>query len=114
MPPRRRTPKDTPAKLARRMKRRWGVVLLRVKGEILGTVEAADVASAKAVAADRFELDDAQRDPDHRAGVRVVGTKPHSCCLEVFIQRSLKVRPVGLNFKSHIGARLGLNMVTED
>jgi hypothetical protein len=29
------------------MKRRWRVVLLRAKGEILGTVEAPDVASAK-------------------------------------------------------------------
>ena len=37
-----RRPKDTPAKLARRMKRRWRVVLLRAKGEILGTVEAPD------------------------------------------------------------------------
>ena len=49
--PRRRTSKDTPAKLAGRMKRRWRVVLLRHKGEILGTVEAPDVASAKATAA---------------------------------------------------------------
>ena len=31
----RRTTKDTPAKLAKRMKRRWRVVLLRAKGEIL-------------------------------------------------------------------------------
>ena len=47
MPPRRRTPKDTPAKLAKRMSRRWRVVLLRAKGEILGTVEAPDVAAAR-------------------------------------------------------------------
>jgi len=38
MPPRRRTSKkDTPAKLAKRMSRRWRVVLLRAKGEILGS-----------------------------------------------------------------------------
>ena len=61
MPTRRRTTKDTPAKLARRMKRRWRVVLLRAKGEILGTVEAPDVAAAKAAAAVQFELDDVQR-----------------------------------------------------
>ena len=42
--PRRLSKKDTPAKLAGRMKRRWRVVLLRAKGEILGTVEAPDVA----------------------------------------------------------------------
>jgi hypothetical protein len=47
--------KETPAKLARRMKR------LRAKGEILGTVEAPDVAAAKAAAAVQFELDDVQR-----------------------------------------------------
>ena len=56
MPPRRR-PKDTPAKLARRMR----VVLLRAKGEILGTVEAVDVASAKAAAAVQFDLDEVRR-----------------------------------------------------
>ena len=61
MPPRRRTSKDTPAKLAKRMSRRWRVVLLRAKGEILGTVEAPDVAAAKAAAAVQFELDDVQR-----------------------------------------------------
>ena len=61
MPPRHRTPKDTPAKLAKRMSRRWRVVLLRAKGEILGTVEAPDVAAAKAAAAVQFELDDVQR-----------------------------------------------------
>ena len=61
MPTRRRTPKDTPAKLAKRMSRRWRVVLLRAKGEILGTVEAPDVAAAKAAAAVQFELDDVQR-----------------------------------------------------
>ena len=59
--PRRRTSKDTPAKLAKRMKRRWRVVLLRAKGEILGEVEAPDVASAKAAAAVQFDLDELQR-----------------------------------------------------
>jgi hypothetical protein len=34
MPPRRPSKKDSPAKLAGRMKRRWRVVLLRAKGEI--------------------------------------------------------------------------------
>ena len=43
------------------MKRRWRVVLLRAKGEILGTVEAPDVASAKAAAAAQFGLDEVQR-----------------------------------------------------
>ena len=61
MPSRRRTSKDTPRKLAGRMKRRWRVVLLRHKGEILGTVEAPDVASAKAAAAVQFDLDEVQR-----------------------------------------------------
>jgi hypothetical protein len=37
------------------------VVLLRAKGEILGTVEAPDPGAAKAAAAVQFELDDAQR-----------------------------------------------------
>ena len=53
--------KDTPAKLAKRMKRRWRVVLLRAKGEILGQVEAPDAASAKAAAVVQFELDEVQR-----------------------------------------------------
>jgi hypothetical protein len=60
-PPRRRTSKEPPAKLAKRMRRRWRVVLLRNKGEILGEVEASDVASAKAAAADQFDLDEFQR-----------------------------------------------------
>ena len=55
--PRRTSKKDSPKKLAGRMKRRWRVVLLRSKGEILGQVEAPDVASAKAAAAVQFELD---------------------------------------------------------
>ena len=60
-PSRRSSKKDTPAKLAGRMKRRWRVVLLRSKGEILGEVEASDVASAKAAAAVQFDLDEIQR-----------------------------------------------------
>ena len=35
--------------------------MLRAKGEILGEVEASDVASAKAAAVARFELDEIQR-----------------------------------------------------
>jgi hypothetical protein len=58
---RRPSKKDSPKKLAGRMKRRWRVVLLRAKGEILGEVEAPDVASAKAAATSRFELDEIQR-----------------------------------------------------
>jgi hypothetical protein len=42
-----RSKKDNPKKLASRMKRRWRVVLLRHKGEILGEVEAADVAQPR-------------------------------------------------------------------
>jgi hypothetical protein len=61
MPPRRRTSKDTPAKLAKRMSRRWRVVLLRAKGEILGTVEAPDAQAAKAAAAVQFNLDEVGR-----------------------------------------------------
>ena len=61
MPPRRRTSKDSPAKLAKRMSRRWRVVLLRHKGEILGTVEAPDAQAAKAVAAVQFNLDEVRR-----------------------------------------------------
>ena len=44
------------------MKRRWRVVLLRAKGEILGTVEASSREEAKAVAAVQFELDEIKRD----------------------------------------------------
>jgi hypothetical protein len=62
MPPRRRASKDTPAKLAKRISRRWRVVLLRAKGEILGSVEAPDADAAKAAAAVQFELDEIQRD----------------------------------------------------
>jgi hypothetical protein len=61
MPPHRRTGKDTPTKLIKRIKRRWRVVLLLAKGEMLGTVEAPDVASARAAAAVQFDLDEIQR-----------------------------------------------------
>ena len=65
--PSRSSQKDSPAKLSGRLKRRWLVVLLRNKGEILGQVEATDVASAKAAAAIQFDLDDSVQ-PDHGAG----------------------------------------------
>ena len=62
MPPRRRTSKDTPRKLAGRMKRRWRVILLRAKGKLLGFVDAADEQEAKAVAAVQFDLDEVRRE----------------------------------------------------
>jgi hypothetical protein len=62
MPPRRPKSKDTPAKLASRMKRRWRIVLMRKSGQVLpGTVEAADPQAAEKVAAIQFELDEFQR-----------------------------------------------------
>jgi hypothetical protein len=61
MPPRRRSAKDSPAKLAKRMSRRWRVVLLRSKGQTLGEVEAPDAKAAVAAAATQFELDEFQR-----------------------------------------------------
>ena len=61
MPPRRPRSKDTPAKLASRMKRRFRIMLIRSKGEVLGTVEAADPQAAEKVAAIQFELDEFQR-----------------------------------------------------
>jgi hypothetical protein len=61
MPSRRSSKKDSPKKLAGRIRRRWRVVLLRNKGEILGQVEASDAQAAKAAAAAQFELDDIQR-----------------------------------------------------
>jgi hypothetical protein len=61
MTPRRSSKKDSPAKLAGRIRRRWRVVLLRSKGEILGEVEAPDVATAEAAAAVQFDLDEVQR-----------------------------------------------------
>jgi hypothetical protein len=54
--PARRASKDSPKKLAARMKRRWRVVLLRNRGEILGTVEAPDVAGAKEAAERRSKV----------------------------------------------------------
>jgi hypothetical protein len=56
MPPRRPSKKDSPAKLAGRIRRRWRVVLLRNKGEILGQVEATDAEAAKAAAERRCYL----------------------------------------------------------
>ena len=80
MPPRRSSKKDSPKKLAGRMKRRWRVVLLRNKGEILGDVEAPDVASAKAAAAVQFRSGRNPAQPDHRAGAALdrvtVGRRP--------------------------------------
>jgi hypothetical protein len=61
MPSRRSSKKDSPAKLAGRMKRRWRVVLLRSKGEILGQVAAPNAEAAKAAAAVQFDLDEVQR-----------------------------------------------------
>ena len=60
MPSRRSSKKDSPAKLAGRMKRRWRVVLLRHEGEILGQVEAPNAEAAKAAAAVQFGLDEIQ------------------------------------------------------
>ena len=56
-----RRPKDTPAKLARRMKRRWRVVLLRAKGQLLDYVDAVDEQGAEAAAAEQFKLDEVWR-----------------------------------------------------
>ena len=58
MLPSRTSEKDSPAKLAGRMKRRWRVLLLR---HILGTVEAPDAEAAKAAAAVQFGLDEVRR-----------------------------------------------------
>ena len=48
-------------KLRTRMKRRFRIVLVRSKGEVLGTVEAADANAAEKVAAIQFKLDEQQR-----------------------------------------------------
>ena len=48
-------------KLRTRMKRRFRMVLVRSKGEVLGTVEAADANAAEKVAAIQFKLDEQQR-----------------------------------------------------
>ena len=77
MPSRRPSEKDGPTKRASRMKRRWRVVLLRNKGEILGQVEAPDVASAKAAAADQFDLDEIQRTGSWCRSLREVVPRGH-------------------------------------
>jgi hypothetical protein len=59
--PRRTSKKDSPAKLAKRMKRRWRIVLMRSKGELLGYVDAADAQAAEKVAAIQFKLDEWRR-----------------------------------------------------
>jgi hypothetical protein len=59
MPPRRPT-KDTPAKLAARM-RSWRVSLLRGRAQYLGSVEAPDDRAAEAAAVQQFQLSDEQR-----------------------------------------------------
>jgi hypothetical protein len=43
------------------MKRRFRIVLIRGKGEVLGRVEAADPHAAEKVVAIQFELDEFQR-----------------------------------------------------
>ena len=53
------------------MKRRWRGVLLRAKGEILGTVEAPDVEAAKAAAAVQFDLDEVRPAKDGKSDGRV-------------------------------------------
>ena len=58
--PRRPKPKDTPAKLAARM-RSWRVSLLRGRAQPLGTVEAPDEHAAEAAAVQQFQLSDEQR-----------------------------------------------------
>jgi hypothetical protein len=50
-----------PPPYLQRHTRRWRVVLLRARGEILGTVEAPDAEAAKAAAAVQFELDEVRR-----------------------------------------------------
>ena len=54
--PRRRVPLKKPAKL-----RSWRLIIIRSKGEYLGSVEAPDRTRAKAVAIKQFALDDDQR-----------------------------------------------------
>jgi hypothetical protein len=60
MPPRRRASKDTPAKLAARM-RSWRVSLLRGRAQYLGNVDAPHERAAEAAAAVQFGLDEEQR-----------------------------------------------------
>jgi hypothetical protein len=59
--------KDTPAKLAARM-RSWRVSLLRGRAQPLGTVEAPDARAAEAAAVEQFQLSYEQR---KRLAVRV-------------------------------------------
>ena len=89
--PRRSSKKDSPAKLAGRMKRRWRVVLLRSKGEILGEVEAPDVAAAKAAAAVQFDLDEVQRNP---SWCKSLGKRVERSVLWIFAVGSLRGRPL--------------------
>jgi hypothetical protein len=42
------------------MKRRWRIILLRSKGQLLGYVDAADERGAEAAAAEQFKLDAVQ------------------------------------------------------
>jgi uncharacterized protein YchJ len=56
----RGTSKDTPAKLAARM-RSWRVSLLRGRAQYLGNVDAPDEQAAEAAAAVQFGLDEEQR-----------------------------------------------------
>ena len=42
------------------MSRRWRIILMRWRGELLGFVDAADVQGAEAAAAAQFRLDDFQ------------------------------------------------------
>jgi hypothetical protein len=76
--PSRRSKKYSPAKLAGRMKRRWRVVLLRNKGKILGTVEAAECQRPKLPQRSSLNLDRVQRSriPPKRTLLR--------CCRESF------------------------------
>ena len=76
MPPRRRTSKDTPGKLAGRMKRRWRVVLLRAKGE---RVEAPRCAGGQGGRKNSVRSGRGPPPADHGAGVGVspaVGGRP--------------------------------------
>jgi len=56
MPTRRRTAKDSLNKLAKRMSRRWRVVLMFAKWETLGEVEAPDATAAVAAAVVQLSL----------------------------------------------------------
>jgi hypothetical protein len=60
-----------PRKLAARMKRRWRVVLLRAKGEILGTVAAPDAEAAKAAAVGPIRVGRHSAQSHYGAGVGV-------------------------------------------